>query len=245
MPDSPRRNKKRTFLHLASCGSFRRMTIPIPTSDSGPRADGQACPKTRQCTADYRWTAPKVIAFLDALARSGRVSEAARAVGMSRQAAYKLRARLGEPKFRDAFEGARRTGIRARAAASMARSRWDGPGLAHLARMHADSLQDDTSASQGDTSTGQGDGSAPQGDAFLHKATFFAAKRQNFSLDRVTPGPCLDPEPGLGPRSRCAEMEQLAAPPSAGGPPRAKQAHRGARCSAMRAMPGDEQINPD
>jgi hypothetical protein len=44
----------------------------------------------------YRWTTFKARVFLGALADLGRVSEAARAVGMSRQSAYRLRARLGE-----------------------------------------------------------------------------------------------------------------------------------------------------
>jgi hypothetical protein len=44
----------------------------------------------------YRWTTLKAQVFLGALADLGRVSEAARMVGMSRQSAYRLRARLGE-----------------------------------------------------------------------------------------------------------------------------------------------------
>ena len=44
----------------------------------------------------YHWTTRKAHVFLGALAALGRVSEAARAVGMSRQSAYRLRERLGE-----------------------------------------------------------------------------------------------------------------------------------------------------
>jgi hypothetical protein len=44
----------------------------------------------------YHWTTWKAQVFLGALADLGRVSEAARAVGMGRQSAYRLRARLGE-----------------------------------------------------------------------------------------------------------------------------------------------------
>jgi molybdenum-dependent DNA-binding transcriptional regulator ModE len=44
----------------------------------------------------YHWTTRKAAAFLGALAEFGRISEAARAVGMSRQSAYCLRAKLGE-----------------------------------------------------------------------------------------------------------------------------------------------------
>jgi transposase len=94
--------------------------------------------KARQCTADYRWTQPKVIAFLEALAQCGKVADAARTVGMSRTSAYRLRARMASARFDAAFEGARRKGIRARAAASRerlaaaARSKWAGASLAEL-----------------------------------------------------------------------------------------------------------------
>jgi hypothetical protein len=44
----------------------------------------------------YHWTTLKAQVFLGALADLGRVEDAARAVGMSRQSAYRLRARLGE-----------------------------------------------------------------------------------------------------------------------------------------------------
>jgi hypothetical protein len=44
----------------------------------------------------YHWTTLKAKVFLGALANLGRVGEAAQAVGMGRQSAYALRARLGE-----------------------------------------------------------------------------------------------------------------------------------------------------
>jgi len=44
--------------------------------------------------AEYRWTNRKAHAFLDALAQHGKVAAAARSVGMTRQSAYKLRARV-------------------------------------------------------------------------------------------------------------------------------------------------------
>jgi len=118
--------------------------------------------KPRRGNADYRWTVPKVTAFLEALALCGQVAEAARSVGMGRQSAYKLRARLAGTRFAAAFEGARKKGLRARAGASAARvaSRWDGPLIgAHL------------SALQGDARTRQGDTIGAQGDRFAHKAT--------------------------------------------------------------------------
>jgi hypothetical protein len=81
----------------------------LPSAPSVPASPRR---RARQCNADYRWTVPNVQDFLRALEQCGRVAEAARAVGMSRQAAYALRARLDGPAFREAFEGARRTGLR-------------------------------------------------------------------------------------------------------------------------------------
>ena len=140
------------------------MEPPAPSAPPRRRKPRRA---PRQCNADYRWTVPKVTAFLEALATSGRVAEAARAVGMSRQAAYKLRARLDGPRFRAAFEGARKAGIRARAAASRerARSRWDGPGLAALDHLRASSAQGATPGAQGDAVREQGDAVREQADA--------------------------------------------------------------------------------
>jgi hypothetical protein len=98
-------------------------------------SDSPAPPATRRrprrCNADYRWTVPKAWAFLEALAQCGRVAEAARAVGMSRQAAYQLKARLAGGPLGEGFELARRQGLRARAARPV--SRWAGAGLAAIA----------------------------------------------------------------------------------------------------------------
>lgn len=58
---------------------------------------------SRRSNAEYRWTKPKLAAFLHALACTGSVSEAARSVGMSRQSAYRLRARLG-PAFASVWD---------------------------------------------------------------------------------------------------------------------------------------------
>ena len=44
--------------------------------------------------AEYRWTNRKAHAFLDALAQHGKVAAAARAVGMTRQSAYRLKQRI-------------------------------------------------------------------------------------------------------------------------------------------------------
>jgi hypothetical protein len=58
---------------------------------SAPRSDKSTLPDP-----SYHWTTVKARVFLGALADLGRVSEAARAVGMSRNSAYRLRERLGE-----------------------------------------------------------------------------------------------------------------------------------------------------
>ena len=59
------------------------MTPPRPSKSSLP-------------DPSYHWTTVKARVFLRALEDLGRVSEAAAAVGMSRNSAYRLRARLGE-----------------------------------------------------------------------------------------------------------------------------------------------------
>ena len=139
--------------------------------------------KPRRRNADYRWTVPKVTAFLEALARSGSVAEAARSVGMGRQSAYKLRARLAWTRLAAAFEGARKQGIRARAAASRERmrSQWDGPLVADYFRAR----QGDSARPQGDIGMPEGDALAPQGDRFAAKAT----KDRQDSVTSVTGAP--------------------------------------------------------
>lgn len=62
---------------------------PVPVA---PRADG--------------WTPPKQAAFIEALAATACVATAAAQVGMSRESAYRLRARDGAEGFREAWEAA-------------------------------------------------------------------------------------------------------------------------------------------
>ena len=65
----------------------------------------------------YHWTTFKAQVFLGALADLGRVGEAARIVGMSRQSAYRLRERLGEGSlFARAWDGAQAEGVARRRA---------------------------------------------------------------------------------------------------------------------------------
>ena len=178
-----------------------------PPAESRPAGIDAAAPvapvappvarKPHRSTADYRWTQPKVIAFLEALARCGRVAEAARAVGMSKTSAYRLRARMSSARFDAAFEGARQSGIRARAEASRARaaaarSPWEGPGIAAMAaRERALELVPESGA-QGDISRAQGAGSGAQGAA--RTAQGVTTPPQGAALPRkvtkFSPGPC-------------------------------------------------------
>ncbi|MCW1431862.1 hypothetical protein [Novosphingobium sp. JCM 18896] len=51
-------------------------------------------PTRRRPSPAYHWTDEKMIAFMEALAATASVTAAAAKVGMSRQSAYRLRARL-------------------------------------------------------------------------------------------------------------------------------------------------------
>jgi hypothetical protein len=67
--------------------------------------------------AGHGWTTYKALAFIGALADLGMVSRAARGVGMSRQSAYALRARLGEGSlFARGWDSALRDGVARRQA---------------------------------------------------------------------------------------------------------------------------------
>ena len=86
---------------------------------------------------DYsRWTGAKAACFLKALAKTGEVAAAARAVGMSRQAAYRLRARA--PEFARVWEMALEQAL-AQRAERCGRGRGRGRRAAHplLARHRA------------------------------------------------------------------------------------------------------------
>ena len=73
---------------------------------STPRIDKSALPDP-----SYQWTTRKAHVFLGALADLGTVAAAARAVGMTRQSAYRLRERLGEKGvFAKAWERAQAAG---------------------------------------------------------------------------------------------------------------------------------------
>ena len=75
--------KKIPFLQPPARALSSPMSQPAPDKSSLP-------------DPSYHWTTLKAEVFLGALADLGRVGEAARAVGMGRQSAYRLRQRLGE-----------------------------------------------------------------------------------------------------------------------------------------------------
>jgi hypothetical protein len=68
------------------------------------------------------WTPARQVAFLRVLASSHNVSAAARAVGLSRQSAYKLRARLKGQPFDMAWDAAFQSAFDALAEAAMERA---------------------------------------------------------------------------------------------------------------------------
>jgi hypothetical protein len=78
------------------------------------KAPDSLAPRAPRDHSDYRWTTYKALAFIGALAEFGCVAAAARGVGMSRQSAYRLRARLGEAPFGTAWDRALADGRKAR-----------------------------------------------------------------------------------------------------------------------------------
>lgn len=68
------------------------------------------------------WTAERQVRFLQVLSASHNVSAAARSVGMSRQSAYKLRARLRDQPFDYAWDAAFQSAFDALAEAAMERA---------------------------------------------------------------------------------------------------------------------------
>lgn len=93
-------------------------------------------------TGNTRWTGEKASTFLKLLARSGKVAECARAVGMSRQAAYRLRARA--PLFAQYWEDALALAQRRRAS-----SKWGRRVHPLLARDPKRAFADDAAEREG------------------------------------------------------------------------------------------------
>ena len=74
-----------------------------PDSRINPQPIRHACPE--RCRRDG-WTPDRQLDFLEALARTGNVSVAARSAGMSRESAYRLRARRPHSLFAAAWDRA-------------------------------------------------------------------------------------------------------------------------------------------
>jgi len=157
MRHSPARrpSSKTIFLHICRCGRLAGMTEPSP--DRPPR----------RSHAEYRWTRPKIHAFLKALSLEGSVAAAARRVGMSRHSAYRLRARLGS-SFGEIWTEA----------LAIARTRRAMQG-------DRSPSQGDRSGTQGDTLQAQGDRSALRGDTFPAQGDTFRPGRAVFHQDSV------------------------------------------------------------
>jgi hypothetical protein len=89
-----RRKSPRTAQPPVPAGELPRFT-PVPRQS--PRHDG--------------WTEERQIAFIEALADTGSVEAASRAVGMSARGAYHLRRQSGAESFRAAWEAALQLGV--------------------------------------------------------------------------------------------------------------------------------------
>jgi hypothetical protein len=93
---------------MARAGEAPERTAPPP-----PRPDPEGRPAERpqvHVARGDRWNKPKMADFLRQLAATHSVTAAARAVGMSRRSAYKLRSRLKGQPFDIAWEAAFRHG---------------------------------------------------------------------------------------------------------------------------------------
>ena len=86
----------------------RRRRAPKPRKPVQPRA----FVPVPGCQRSDGWTPERQVAFIEALAQSGCVTEACAAVGMSRQAAYRLRTDPRAASFRLAWERALTVAIR-------------------------------------------------------------------------------------------------------------------------------------
>jgi hypothetical protein len=135
--------------------------------------DSAPAKPARRSNAEYRWTLPKALAFLEALAECGKVAEAARRVGMSPQSAFRLRGRLAGTPLERGWDLALGEGIAARRQ-RQAQARWDS-GFGGLPRR-----------AQGDGFASQDDGCGPQGDGFAAQGHGFAPQGARISPERVT-----------------------------------------------------------
>ena len=97
-------------------------TPPQHTDRPDPEAaQPRSAPSQRPRPNNARWTGAKASTFIKMLARSGRVTSCALAVGMSRQSAYRLRAR--SPNFAHYWDIAMGEAKRRRASARQGKRR--------------------------------------------------------------------------------------------------------------------------
>lgn len=80
--------------------------LPVPAGELPPFT-----PVPRQCARHDGWTPERQIAFIEALADTGSVDAACKAVNMSTVGAYHLRRQSGATSFRKAWETALQLGV--------------------------------------------------------------------------------------------------------------------------------------
>ncbi|MCZ8136469.1 MAG: hypothetical protein O9266_09200 [Porphyrobacter sp.] len=84
----------------------RTTRLPVPAGELPPFT-----PVPRQCARHDGWTPERQIAFIEALADTGSVEAACKAVNMSTVGAYHLRRQPGAETFRKAWEAALQLGV--------------------------------------------------------------------------------------------------------------------------------------
>nr|WP_166175234.1 hypothetical protein [Altererythrobacter segetis] len=105
------------------------MSDTFPADDPSTPAGLDEAPSPR-APRHRHWTRARMAAFLRELGAGASVAGAARAVGMGRQSAYKLRERLAGSAFDEAWQLA----IARRERRRLERSRAAGRGVRHPAR---------------------------------------------------------------------------------------------------------------
>lgn len=94
-------------------GAAAESPLPPPPASAGAGIGEGGGPDKQPNTPHNQWTREKMVAFLRELAATQSVSAAARAVGMSRTAAYNLRNRLQGQPFALGWEVALECGLHA------------------------------------------------------------------------------------------------------------------------------------
>ena len=84
----------------------RTARLPVPAGELPPFT-----PVPRQCERHDGWTPERQLAFIEALADTGSVAAACKAVNMAQRGAYFLRRQPGAETFRKAWEAALQLGV--------------------------------------------------------------------------------------------------------------------------------------